>query len=373
MLRYISLSYYTHDATTTLADAITRYSPAYGYVPYIANHYEVEIVMHFPKKEEITRNGVKYTGLAGKKGFWHIPLATLRYIKSRQPDVVVVEGFTFPLNIILLRYYLGPNCLIIIQHHGERPYTKWPKLQLQKIAGTYTNACFFTSASNAAEWSEAGIIKKHDPCYEIMEASATLAKHDKIECKERLGMHGNINFLWVGRLDKNKDPLTCLAAFEEFAYSNPHTRLYMIYQTEDLLSEVTNKIEQSEYLQPRVMLVGKIEHADLATWYSAADFYISCSHRESTGYALLEAMACGCIPIVTSIPSFKKITANGAFGLLYKRGNVNDLLQKLNEAIHIDQVAFSENLLTHYYTHLSAQSQAKQIYQACQTLLSLNA
>jgi len=68
------------------------------------------------------------------------------------------------------------------------------------------------------------------------------------------------------------------------------------------LQEVNDTIKQSPVLWKAVSLKGKIDNDELSAWYSAADFYISGSHSEGGSYALLEAMACGCIPIVTSIP-----------------------------------------------------------------------
>lgn len=373
MLRYISLSFYTNDATTSLAEAIKRYSPAYGYAPFLAKHYEVEIIMHFSKKEAITKDNVRYTGLAGKRDTWSMPFNTFRYIKSRKPDVIVVEGFTSPVILLLFRLLIGYRCPIIVQHHGERPYKKGPKRLVQKIACRFINACLFTSIQNAKEWYDSKTIKKRIPCFEVMEATAALQQKDKMQSKKQLSMQGDYNFLWVGRLDNNKDPLTALTAFEKYLPEYPEARMYIIYQSEEILGEIIHKIEQSPILHTAIILVGKIEHAKLAFWYSAADFYISCSHRESTGYALLEAMACGCIPIVTRIPSFEKITAAGEFGLLFEAGNAESLLQRLHETTGMDRQTLSARILNHYQTDLSAKSQAEQIYKVCETLVSVNA
>jgi glycosyltransferase involved in cell wall biosynthesis len=107
----------------------------------------------------------------------------------------------------------------------------------------------------------------------------------------------------------------------------------MIYQDEDLLEEVKNKVLQSIVLEDAVKLIGKVDHRELPYWFSAANFFISGSHSEGSGYALLEAMACGCIPVVTAIPSFEKITEKGKYGYLFPPGNVEALallLENLN-------------------------------------------
>ena len=77
----------------------------------------------------------------------------------------------------------------------------------------------------------------------------------------------------------------------------------MLFGEKDLLEEIEKFIAESLRLKDKVHLVGKRSHDELESWFSAADYYISSSHREGGSYALTEAMACGCIPIVTSIPS----------------------------------------------------------------------
>jgi glycosyltransferase involved in cell wall biosynthesis len=45
------------------------------------------------------------------------------------------------------------------------------------------------------------------------------------------------------------------------------------------------------------------------------------SHHESAGYALIEALACGATPIVSDIPSFRRLTGGGSIGALAPVGD----------------------------------------------------
>ena len=49
----------------------------------------------------------------------------------------------------------------------------------------------------------------------------------------------------------------------------------------------------------------------------AADLFVLGSHREGSGYSLIEALACGLPPVVTDIPSFRSLTGGGAVGKLW--------------------------------------------------------
>src|SRR5207302_5467774 len=99
-----------------------------------------------------------------------------------------------------------------------------------------------------------------------------------------------------------------------------------------------------------------------------ADFYISASHEESCGYALLEAMACGCIPVVTSIPSFKKNTGDGKFGFLFPPGEPDELLKILSNLKNINLKEFSEDVTRYFKTNLSFENIADTLYHLCETL-----
>ena len=122
---------------------------------------------------------------------------------------------------------------------------------MQKIADRNINAYLFTSYKNAAAWINKKIIKNPYKCKEVQEASTYFIRKDKLKSQTRVGMSGVHNFLWVGRLNKNKDPLTVLKALKNMASIIP-TRLYMIYQDEDLLEEVKNKVLQSIVLEDAV-------------------------------------------------------------------------------------------------------------------------
>jgi glycosyltransferase involved in cell wall biosynthesis len=68
-------------------------------------------------------------------------------------------------------------------------------------------------------------------------------------------------------------------------------------------------------------LLGKVKHAQVQRLMQAADLFVSGSHAEGSGYALLEALACGVAPVVTDIPSFRALTDEGRIGALWPRGN----------------------------------------------------
>jgi glycosyltransferase involved in cell wall biosynthesis len=57
--------------------------------------------------------------------------------------------------------------------------------------------------------------------------------------------------------------------------------------------------------------------------FRAADFYLQTSHREGSGFSLLEALACGATPLVTDIPATRQII--GTVGSLTSVGDSRSL------------------------------------------------
>jgi glycosyltransferase involved in cell wall biosynthesis len=260
---------------------------------------------------------------------------------------------------------------IIVQHHGEKPFGGIKKM-VQKIANHYVSFYLFTSVENAEEFIKNKIIPGKNKCIEILEASTFYMQRNKVQCRHKLCLRNSPIFLWVGRLNLNKDPFTVLNAFEKYVCSYPEARLFMIYQTEDLLQEIQKRLEESYLLNNSVILVGRVDHVELENWFNAADFYISASHKEGSGYALIEAMACGCIPILTSIPSFKKITANGKFGFLFEPGNPESLLKVLLNLKSINKEEMSASVVNHFNQSLSFKSIADDLFKVCEKLLINN-
>ncbi len=211
-----------------------------------------------------------------------------------------------------------------------------------------------------------GHISDQKKIYECIQASSVFHPLEKNRARSALQIHGAPVFLWVGRLDANKDPVTVVKAFLKFGELQPAAKLYMIYQAEDLLQEIKVLLQQSK-AGKAIQLVGKIPHQQLQNWYSAADFIISGSHHEGSGIAICEAMSCGCVPLLTDIISFRKMTgtgpqgAAGKCGLLYEPGNEASLLKILSHAINLDLEEERKKVQEQFKKELSFEAVAKKI------------
>ena len=369
MIKIVDLVYHCHEEYDQPGQVLEKHSRSLGFVNLIKERVDYEVISHLDYEGKEMIDGVSYAYFKRGNEPWKIPFKTHRYIRSIKPDVVLVHGFIFPLQVIALKLSVGNKCRIILHHHADQPANSVRKV-FQKIADRTVDAYLFTSKEIAKPWLEHKIIRDEKRCIELLGASTWMQQKDKAICRTALGIEASTVFLWVGRLNANKDPMTVLAGFQRYLLKNPAAKLYMIYQTDELLEEISLLLNNNSFLKEHVQLVGKIPENELADWYSAADVFISGSHSEGSGYALVEAMHCGCIPVVTDIPSFNTLTAKGRYGFLYKPGDIEALSKQLNNLQGLSLKDFSNEVLRYAQNHLSFKNIADELFSLCEKLVS---
>jgi glycosyltransferase involved in cell wall biosynthesis len=341
---------------------LARISFFTGLLEGMAHHAEVVAVYNIHFKGDLQRNGVTYL-FPGFKAFalrW--PFGFNKYILSHRPDVVIIQGFS-PWQTMLLGKK-NPGLKILVQHRAEKPFKGLKKI-LQKQADRYIHSYFFSSLELANAWIDDDQIGSRSKVIETMGMSSPFKPIEKKLAFAKMGVNSGCVFLWVGDLDSNKNPLLAIEAFAEFVRNYPSALLLMIYQTTGL--EATMRM-QIRGLEANIRLIGKVPYEDMINWYASADFILSTSYYESAGQSVCEGMSCGCIPIVTDIPSFRKMTDQGRVGLLFKAGSKESLGTALEECISLDRMEKRKDVLTYFETKLSFDANVKCIMEVANSL-----
>jgi glycosyltransferase involved in cell wall biosynthesis len=232
------------------------------------------------------------------------------------------------------------------------------------------DAFFFTAVRDADPWRQAGFIASRQPVHPVLESSTTIRPVDRFTAREDTRLEGDPALLWVGRLNENKDPLTILDGYEAALSRLPGAMLTLIYGTGDLLPGVTRRLQASARLAGRVRLRGAVPHEHMASFYSAADLFVLGSHHEGSGYALLEACACGLPPVVTDIPTFRSMTDEGSIGALWPPGEPSAFADALVEVAGRDGRALRRQVLGHFERALSWTAVARQAADAYAAVLT---
>jgi glycosyltransferase involved in cell wall biosynthesis len=294
-------------------ELLDRYSTLTGWSDALAaaGAGRVGVVQRFYRRARIARNGVDYVFCDGSA------VAVSRAVADMRPDIAHVNGLTFPAQTWTLRRVLPPSAAIVVQNHSDGgPIGRAPRLRLAgRAARRAADAFLFAADEHAAAWRQAGVIAPDQPTYRVMEASTTLRRPAglaRTSARDAAALRGSPAILWVGRLNANKDPLTVLDGFERSLARLPDAVLTMIYATGELLPAVRERVARSGALYERVVLVGAVPHERMPLYFSAADLFVVGSHHEGSGYSLMEACACGAVPVVTDIPTFRLLTGDVA-------------------------------------------------------------
>lgn len=359
-MRIIHLSYTVPKPKFTDPEMwLRRINFTIGVLESMSAYAKIIGIYHIHYKGEIEKNGVEYHFPGYNHWQLLLPFGFNRYVKKLAPDVIVVHGIIFPWQILMLRYTLGRKIKIIAQHHAERPLRDI-RQYIQRWADRYISAYLFCSIDLAKPWMERHQISDLKKIKEIMGTSSSFYPAEQSEARSVTEISGGHVFLWVGGLDANKDPLTVVKAFIKFSNANPEAKLFMIYQTYELLDELKALISEA-HAEEAIHLIGKVNNPDLLHWYNSADFIISSSHYEGSGIAVCEGMSCGCIPILTNIPSFRMMTDRGRIGLLYEAGNENDLFDALQKSLKLNQPEERKKVLEQFNNELSFEANARKI------------
>jgi glycosyltransferase involved in cell wall biosynthesis len=335
----------------------------------MAREVDVKDIHCIDFNEVIRRNGVEYHFLEQNIMRLWFPIALHRYVQRLRPDVIIVHGFAHPWQVLLLRMKMGRSVPIVIQHHSEKTLGHYKRF-LQKHIDRFVAAYFFPSFEQARSWVDDKQIRNVAKVHEVMEVPSVFRPVDNKLARARTNVKEGKVYLWVGRFDDNKDPITLVSAFMRFANGDSSVRLYVIFRSTELLEEIKLLLNQHPNVSEQIVLVGKIQHDELLYWFNSADFIISTSHYEGMGVAVCEAMSCGCIPLLSDIPSFRKMTGNGKCGLLFKAGDISDLTATLQTSLLLDIEVEKGKTLATYKELLSAEAISSKMIAVCRQLVS---
>jgi glycosyltransferase involved in cell wall biosynthesis len=345
-MRVADVSFYYDEYINTEEELLQQHYTTVGWAEALQRKgVDMIVIKRFHRNNFFVKNGVQYyfmkDALGGTLKSWQLPYSFLKRIVAFNPDIVHVHTFPCSLPVFLLRFLLKQKSGIVIQNHGGK-VAGGIRVLLYKYMSYIADAFFFTAAAQGRHWfKNKRLLKKVMPVMEggtffnleTWDRDRIIAYTDRGDARLQSGMKGHPVFLWVGRLDENKDPLTILDGFEVLFKTYTDASLYMIYSDDDLLNNVQQKITGSTILKDKVYLLGKIPHESMMLYYNSADYFVLGSHYEGSGFALNEALSCGCVPVITDIPSFRMMTDNGRLGALWQVGNKNSFVDAVNNVV----------------------------------------
>ncbi len=109
-----------------------------------------------------------------------------------------------------------------------------------------------------------------------------------------------------------------MEVFADIAWHWPAARL--VVANDGSLRDAMQRHAGGLRLADRVQFVGRLDASEQALHYDRAQWYLSLPSSDSVSVSVLEAMAHGCIPMLSDLPANRELVRHGDTGLLVASG-----------------------------------------------------
>lgn len=119
-------------------------------------------------------------------------------------------------------------------------------------------------------------------------------------------------------------PQRVLETFEAIVRQRPNARLVVA-------NDGSLRAALERRAGPRVRFVGRLPADEQARWYAQARWYLSLPRSDSVAVSVLEAMAHGCIPLLSDLPANRELVDDGRNGAIVREGAALPDLDRLRQ------------------------------------------
>jgi Glycosyl transferases group 1/Glycosyl transferase 4-like domain len=278
-----------------------------------------------------------------------VPLRLLQAVRALRPDVIHLRGTGFPVQTRLL---CSAGIPVLVQDDGGGPPPdSWCALLRPGYARI--DGAAFTAREQAEPFRAAGVLRAEVPVFEVMGATTRFTAGSRESARAELGVYGDPCVLWTAPLTVEDDPLTALEGFARATERLCQARLWMAYRDAAMEAQLVARVVDDARLRGRVHLLGRVPHAQVQALCRAADLFLASSRRAGSGQALLEALACGAVPLAPDLPAARRILRGGEGGALFAPGDAQALAEQIVAHAARDREAARRCVVDHFDHYLS--------------------
>ena len=172
--------------------------------------------------------------------------------------------------------------------------------------------------------------------------------------------NGGLDLAYFKKLDARREQIKTLRNSQEYHIINPRGfRPGSVHQDVffNSIPAILEKIPNVRFICPamegqaaaerrvhelgiekQVLLLPYLPQPELWDLYRDSDIYLSLSSHDGTPNTFLEAIACGCFPIVGDIPSLRAWVEDGKTGLLVDPTNVEQVVETVVRALQAKEL-----------------------------------
>ncbi|MCE9665219.1 glycosyltransferase family 4 protein [Halomonas sp. M5N1S17] len=227
-----------------------------------------------------------------KEGGLTNPITHLRLLKKLvkiKPDVVVSSLWWTSFVCIMYKILYRKSRLILFLHNQKRAH--FLDYLLTKITAAFADSVFCDSAATKSASLEF-INKKTVKVISFL--------HRKFSPSGDIKAYDSPVFIFWGRLSFAKGLDLSLYFFQSVLSQYP-SAIFYIYGPDFGELKKLKALSESLGLSDNVHWKGQVDNSDIAEIASQANFFLLLSRHEGMAMAVVEAMQCGLIPIVTPV------------------------------------------------------------------------
>ncbi|WP_291538409.1 glycosyltransferase [Bacteroides sp.] len=252
---------------------------------------------------------------------------TLAYLKRIHPDIVVTNTITSPVVAIASKLGGYKHLWFIHEmpiHTGFYTFVLKEKIIMHLVDKTAYR--ILVVSDSAKNYYRRFITRKN----RIQKIEVTVGINLNQFRKEK---NPYLTMLFVGNFDTNKNQEEAINACKLLKERDIDFYLYLVGATEGnpYVEFIRKKIENSQ-LENMVSVEGFTN--DIMIYYNKTDILLLCSATEAKPRVIIEAQKIGIPVIATDIDAHRELIKDGYNGILYKRGNVEEMadsIQRLND------------------------------------------
>lgn len=152
------------------------------------------------------------------------------------------------------------------------------------------------------------------------------------------GENRNIDIVYAGTLYELKNPDIILAAINRIKHIKP---LNCVFLGEGIMKDELITYVKQNKLTKQIKFLGYVDNPEY--YYQRAKIFIMASRTEGLSTAMLEAMACGCVPVVSDVGNLTNAAIHQKNALVVE--NYKDIEKYV---LHLQTLLLNNELLKQY-------------------------
>jgi glycosyltransferase involved in cell wall biosynthesis len=300
-------------------------------------------------KDEISPK-VKYINLKFKEGFdiknvYHF----WRLLKELKPDVVHchlnIVNYILPLSI----FFPKIRFIHTIHNDAEKEVKSKTEFYVRKFFYSFK---FFKAITISNETSQSFIkFYKNQNYFQIYNGRkqpvSTVQFENVKKFVDDIRLERKMIFIHVGRCNRQKNQQMLINVFNRIISEDKSVALLVIGAGfESDLGQSLKRISSNQ-----IYFLGQKEN--VVDYFLNSDAFCLSSIHEGMPITLIEAFACGCIPICTPVGGISDSIKNEVTGYLSKSVSENDYYDAMMAYINDNDKIKKESLIKHYNSNFS--------------------